>query len=409
VLFTMNDNRQPATEFSVQPEPVTGFSISAKKIILLYASSGKGHKSACRAIEESLRGAGFDGTLLSVDILDYMPSLVADLFSRGYVFAASRLPWLWFIIYEIQGNLSRFRPPALWQKSLWKILLRRLNRFLKSEKPDYIISAYFTASWAAGRYKKVHNPACRVATVITDYGMHPVWLAPSQDRYFVATEEMKYELASFSGYTSVPAEMIDIVGIPIEKRFAIPKNKAELQKQYRLDHDRFTVLVLAGAYGPHHVETIVKKLAQCRSRLQLLMVAGRNFPISDRLRELLASRDIPYRIYGMIDFMHDLTALADVAITKSGGLTSSECFASGCPLFIYKPYPGQEERNCALFLEKGAASRIYQLESLPMKIDKLAGNPDLHQRMSMAARQVASGDAADRIAAIVLDDLRKQT
>ncbi len=403
----MNDDHLPATEISVQVDASKETSLTEKKIVLLYASSGKGHKSACRAIEEALRNAGYDGALLMVDILDYMPSLVADLFSRGYVFAASRLPWLWFIIYEIQSNLSRFRPPPLWQKSLWKILLRRLNRFLKSEKPDYIISAYFTASWAAGRYKKVHDPACRVATVITDYGMHPVWLAPSQDRYFVATEEMKFELAAFSGYTSVPNEMIEIVGIPIEKRFASPKIRAELRKQYRLDDDRFTVLVLAGAYGPHHVETIVKKLAECRTRLQLLMVAGRNFPVSDRLRELLAARDIPYRIYGMIDFMHDLTALADVAITKSGGLTSSECFSSGCPLFIYKPYPGQEERNCALFLEKGAASRIYQLESLPMKIDKLAANPDLYQRMSKAAMRVAKGDAAQRIAAVVLDDLRK--
>lgn len=404
----MNDDRTSALETSSLSAIEFARRLSQKKILLLYASSGKGHKSACRAIEEALREAGFDGTLKQIDILDYMPSLLADLFSRGYLFAASRLPWLWYMIYEVQSNLSRFRPPPLWQNSLWKLLLWRLNRFLKSERPDYIISAYFTASWAAGRYKKVHNPSCFVATVITDYGMHPAWLAPGQDRYFVATEEIKHELVPFAGYTSVDAAKIEVVGIPIEKRFTVPKSKTELLRQYRLQEDRFTVLVLAGAYGQHHVETIVKKLIECKSRLQLLMVAGKNFPLSDRLREQLVARDIPYRIYGLIDFMHDLMALADVAITKTGGLTSTECFVSGCPILAYKPYPGQEERNCCLFLEMGAASRIFQLESLPLKIDNLAENRDLHRKMALAARQLAKGDAAQKISTTVLNEMAGQ-
>ena len=361
---------------------------------------------ACRAIEQALVARGFDGLIRTIDILDYMPPPVARLFSKGYLTAATRLPWLWYAIYESGSHLSRFQPASLWQTNLLKLILWRVSRILQAEKPAYIVSAYFTSSWAAARYKAAYDPACRVATVVTDYGLHPAWLIPGQNRYFVPTEESRMELVDFESYTLVGADKITVTGIPIEKRFTVAKDKNLVKEKHGLSGDRFTVLILAGDYGRHYIESILAQLARARSPIQILVVARSPFELSEQLQRDLRTKNIPIRMFGKIGFIDELMAIGDVAITKTGGLTSSECLSSGCPLLIYRPYPGQEERNAALFLEKGVAWRIFQLGSLAYKIDKLAADPKMHQAMVEAARSVINPNAADDIARAVLDDLK---
>jgi processive 1,2-diacylglycerol beta-glucosyltransferase len=380
--------------------------LESKKIILAYASAGKGHETACRAIGEALREKGFTGQIEIVDTLKFMPPFVAALFSKGYLFVAAKLPWLWFAMYESKSDLAEFKPPPPYQDAFWKIILKRFGKYLKEQRPDYIISAYFTSSWAGGRYKKLHNPNCRVATVVTDYGVHPVWIAENQDRYFVATEEIKQEIAGLDWFSSVKKDKIDVAGIPIEKKFGVPMNKRELITKFQLDPERFTVLLLTAVYGRHHIEMVVDQLLSCKRSVQILLVAYDGFDFSDKYKKLLGDKGIPYRIYGKIPFMQELMTMADIAVTKTGGLTSTECMMCGCPMLIYKPYPGQEERNAALFLECGAAGRIYQLGSLAYKIDKLAENPAVLAGMANAARELTKYRAADIIAESVLRDLR---
>jgi processive 1,2-diacylglycerol beta-glucosyltransferase len=376
-----------------------------RKILLMYASAGAGHRIACEAIEQALIKEGFKGQIKAIDTLEYMPKFVANIFSRGYIWAATKVPWLWYALYESGGSLTKFKPMSPWQTSLMKVVLRRLNRLVRDEKPDYIISTYFTSSWLAGRYKRLYDSRCQAATVVTDYGLHPSWVAPNQDRYFVATDDNRIEMAYFSWYTNVDKSRIVVAGIPVMERFTLPRDKFGVRKKHNLQEDRFTVLILAGDYGQAHVEALINKLIDSKSEIQIISFARREFNLSGDLQERLKQKNIPYSAFGKIGFMEELMAAADVAITKTGGLTSSECFNSGCPIFVYLPYPGQEERNASLFIEIGAALRIYQLESLANKIDSLVASPEKHQQMVEAARKIVRPDAAAIIAKTVLSDL----
>lgn len=57
-------------------------------------------------------------------------------------------------------------------------------------------------------------------------------------------------------------------------------------------------------------------------------------------------------------------AVADLIITKPGGLTTSE--ALGKPLFILNRIPGQEAANSDFLLEHGAVARANRVEDLPV-------------------------------------------
>jgi processive 1,2-diacylglycerol beta-glucosyltransferase len=94
--------------------------------------------------------------------------------------------------------------------------------------------------------------------------------------------------------------------------------------------------------------------------------------------------------------MHELMAVADLIITKPGGLTSSEALAIGKPLFILNPIPGQEAANSDFLLERGAAVKINRVEDLPFRIERLLGTPKLAE-MGAAAKGLGRPNAARAI------------
>ena len=51
-------------------------------------------------------------------------------------------------------------------------------------------------------------------------------------------------------------------------------------------------------------------------------------------------------------------AVADIVVSKPGGLTTSEMLARGAVMVIVNPIPGQESRNSDFLLENGAAIKI---------------------------------------------------
>jgi len=63
--------------------------------------------------------------------------------------------------------------------------------------------------------------------------------------------------------------------------------------------------------------------------------------------------------------------VADLVVSKPGGLTTSEVLARGAAMAIVNPIPGQESRNSDYLLESGAAVKINNIATLPMKLGAL--------------------------------------
>jgi processive 1,2-diacylglycerol beta-glucosyltransferase len=70
--------------------------------------------------------------------------------------------------------------------------------------------------------------------------------------------------------------------------------------------------------------------------------------------------------------MDDYLRVADVVVTKLGGMTTTECMTIGTPIIGIDPIPGQEEYNTQFILENklGAIARtredlLYYLSHIP--------------------------------------------
>ena len=131
---------------------------------------------------------------------------------------------------------------------------------------------------------------------------------------------------------------------------------------------------------------------------QFLTVAGRNERLRKAIEKAAAANGGRIVPFGFVDNMHELMAASDFAVTKSGGLTSSECLAMNLPMVIWNPIPGQEERNADYLLENGAALRANSLAHLVFRVKRLLEDRRRLSRMRAAAKRIARPDAAFRIA-----------
>lgn len=136
---------------------------------------------------------------------------------------------------------------------------------------------------------------------------------------------------------------VAVTGIPIAARFSGRFRPDAIRRRHGLRDDLPVVLTLSGGFGMGPVEEILEELDRVKKPLQNVVVTGRN----EELRRELACMDRahPTRVLGFVGNMEEWMSVADLIVTKPGGLTTSEAMALGKPLVIVNPIPGQEGAN----------------------------------------------------------------
>jgi processive 1,2-diacylglycerol beta-glucosyltransferase len=222
------------------------------------------------------------------------------------------------------------------------------------------------------------------------------------DAYTTATEEGAAYLASFG----VDPAKITATGIPIHPVFSREKGRNECLSKHGLKGDRPIVLQLAGGFGVGPIERLYCGIMELKQPLQVVAVCGKN----EKVRKQLEQVDVPPRhrskVIGFTTEIDELMCVADVVVSKPGGLTTSEVLARGAAMAIVNPIPGQESRNSDYLLEQGAAIKINNLAILPMKLARLLGDGKRLETLKENARRIARPQAAFDIARIALGRLK---
>ncbi|MCA9726823.1 MAG: undecaprenyldiphospho-muramoylpentapeptide beta-N-acetylglucosaminyltransferase [Candidatus Eisenbacteria bacterium] len=187
-------------------------------------------------------------------------------------------------------------------------------------------------------------------------------------------------------------------------------SRSRALRQFRLDEDRFTILVLGGSQGSHAVnQSIVDALAifEGRDDLQFLIQSGQRDHewMVDRCRALQAKT----WVRRFIPNMGDAYELADLVVGRAGAMTISEVTACGLPSILI-PYPyatgNHQKLNAEQLEDVGAAIMITEDRLtgafLAERIDELMRDPRLLRQMALSAHRMARPEATDRIAAALV-------
>jgi processive 1,2-diacylglycerol beta-glucosyltransferase len=374
------------------------------KILILSASVGGGHLRAAEAMELALRQTAPAAAIRNIDVLTLANKAFRRIYGKGYLDVASRAPHFLGYVYDLldrpREKEGEFEPDRL-RVALEKLNMHPFLRLLKSESWDMVVNTHFLPAEIIGSLRSSGQISVLQVTVTTDFMTHRLWVQEPCEHYFVATAESGVYLNSYG----VHHERISVTGIPIHPVFCRRKSRSECIRAQGLGGDRPIVLLLSGGFGVGPVEQIFHAVLTIESPIEVVVVCGRN----EELRQKLSQQPSPPRhrvtVLGYTTDIDELMAVADVVISKPGGLTSAEVLARGSVLAIVNPIPGQESRNSDYLLENGAAIKIGPVATLPFKIETLLNDPRRLARLKANARRLsrprAAFAAAEKVLALI--------
>jgi len=306
-----------------------------KKILILHTSVGLGHKMIAENLGAAFARGGFEVKTEDIGKIQkgkFQRSLVSV-----HQFINKRLPFVWTFLYK-WGHFI-FLP--------FRVFIAGFNykqtaEIVRQFRPDVIITVQTTASAVISYLKKKKIYQGPFGIAFSDFHLHRYWLYKQADFYLANIEEQKKEMINLG----IPQEKIYICGMTIKPKPEI--NKQAVREKFGISENEKVVLVGIGSLG---IGLNLQMLENFRKNLPatLIVVCGKNEELYKQLKVFESPKFI---VLGFYNPMAELYAIADVFITKPGGLTTTESLQWHLPMIVTHFLPGQEELNINYLVRK---------------------------------------------------------
>lgn len=375
-----------------------------KKILVFYGSYGGGHLSAAKSICSELEQTyGKDVEVKIVDCIEYINKYLNKVSTEAYKELAKKAPWAWKQVYKQSKNgaLSHISTATN------KLMSVKLNSLLQEFKPDLIISTHPFSTQMCAVLKKRDKITCKLATILTDYHIHPQWLVLYEyvDYFFVSNDQMKTDMIT----EGVEESKIFVTGIPVSSRFSEEFNDKEIYEEFNLNPEKPVLLFFAGGefgLGRSTTYMVLKALIRLFRDLQVIAISGKNKKMNKRFNELVETTNSSNRVK-IIEYTNKVPELMHIAfgvITKPGGLTITESLVSHLPILVINPIPGQEEENAEFLVDNGVAVWLKKGDSIARTLKNLSRNLEKLRSMKQSATNLAKPQATANICKILVNE-----
>jgi processive 1,2-diacylglycerol beta-glucosyltransferase len=369
-----------------------------KRILLLSVSAGAGHMRAAEAIRSHADAHHPEIDAVHLDVMDYVPAGFRKLYTDFYIALVSRRPALWGYLYQVTNDAQ---PDGVLQKlrrGIERLNTRRLLKEIAAFEPDAIVCTHFLPAEILAHLIRNARLSCPVWVQVTDFDLHRMWVQQHMAGYFAASEEVAFRMRA----QGIASQAIHVTGIPVMAAFGAAPARDVCAREYGLDPRRLTVLLMGGGAGLGRLDQVAARLLAIDPHFQLVVLAGKNADALAALQPLVARYPGRLVACGFTDSVERLMACADLAITKPGGLTTSECLAMGLPMIVNAPIPGQEERNADFLLEQGVALKACDAVTLEYRVRHLLRHPAVLAAMREKAAALGRPGAARNVLDTIL-------
>lgn len=335
------------------------------KYLILSATFGEGHKQVANAISEAVNNMVADAEPITIDIMEWVHPNLYPISHYIYKKGLKKFPQVYSFLYAKTRVKSSF---SVKLNSIFLSGMQAVLKIIQEIKPKVVVSTYPFAAGIISKLKEQGLIDIPAVTIITDYTDHSYWIHPSTDQYVVGSARLRDQLIALG----IETDKIKNTGIPVRKRFMDVLPKDLLLDKYMINPNMFTLLIMGGGDGffGKGISTF-KALETISTPIQLFIVCGKNKKLKTQLEGELKDSKHDVRIFGYFEKVEELMSIADLMISKPGGVTTSEALAMGLPILLYHSLPGQEEDNAEYLCRSGFALFAQSEKELIAQIENL--------------------------------------
>jgi 1,2-diacylglycerol 3-beta-galactosyltransferase len=372
---------------------------SRKRILILTADAGSGHRSAALAIEAVLQERYSDGCVTAVVNplrAAGSPPFLQNVTEAHFDEMVQRDPALYELSYRLSDSIAT---AALIDQVIAVLLHDTLRAMIDQYQPDVVVCTHPFFLEPLNFVFDRSGQMVPLVSVITDLiTVHTLWFNPRVHLCLVPTRQA-YKKALRNG---LPPDRIQITGVPVHPRFsAETRSQADIRAELDWQPD-LPAALLVGGTRVTKVEEIARLIDRAGLRLQLAVVTGGD---KAAYRHLSARRwSGPTYVYGFADNMPALIRACDLVITKAGGLITSETLACERPLLFCSAIRGQETGNVKYVASAGAGDWAPKpLQVLAHLARWLENDGELLKQRTANSASLGSPHAAYQAAALIWD------
>lgn len=368
-----------------------------KKILILTADAGSGHRSVSLAIEAAIQEQ--HGDRCATAIINPLreegsPGIYQTITEQRYDDLVQNDPGLYELTYWASDSIAT---AAVIEQVSSALLHSTLKHIMEQHHPDVVVCTHplylEPFNFVFARVGK----AVPLVAVVTDLGtVHTIWFNPRVSLCLTPTKHARKKALR----NGVPRDRIHVTGLPVHPRFgAETRPPAEIRAELGWETDGVTVLIVGGTRVAD-VLKIARLIDRAGLKIQLAIVAGSDEALYAQLVDEPWQGNV--HVYGFARNMPALIRASDVVVTKAGGIIVSETLACGRPLILSSAIPGQEMGNVEYVTAGGAGDWA---DSPPDVLASLVRwlEPDITvlEERTAKARRLGRPDAVYRAADLI--------
>ncbi|MDO4841854.1 MAG: glycosyltransferase [Phoenicibacter congonensis] len=333
-----------------------------RKIYVVHASVGSGHKTAANAVALAIDILNKEASMpveYEPEVLDILPfgRIKFDGNKYATTFTGATRP-----LYDFTWRYT-FTGRFLWGGGTnhARVMYPEFTQKVREEEPAAIVCTHIVAANTAVGARMITGQNFPIICVPTDYEVEGLWPHEFADVFCVANEQMAETLRA----RHVPEHKIKITGMPTNPEFTKEYDRDEVCESFNLPADKKLVLAVAGAslLQPYvHIKKVIQDLVPYMhefKNLHFVIVVGRDGDLKQDLKAFIAEHGIEnITVLGYVEEMAMLLSACDLVVCKAGGMTVTECLCAYTPMILTCRAYGQEKANVKMLTAAGAAIHV---------------------------------------------------
>lgn len=313
-----------------------------KKVLILYATYGSGHKTIAEYIKKHFEESG-EYECLTIDLISYSIPIIGILSKKTNEFLMTKLPSIWSLVYfSFNNKLSAYISGNV-SSGIFKN--KKLQKIIKDFNPNLTIATHFYGTDLINKYNKKGITNSKIITIVTDYHSHNFWITHIKDINAIIVGSMEEKIYLLrKGFKN---SQIHAYGIPILPNLDKNLDKEKILKKLKINNTKKNVLFFVGGgngaiFNLIYFKEILKNNYDCN----VLFIAGKSKIAYKKAKEYVAKYNRKnIKIYGFVTNINEFYKISDFVVTKPGGVQVTECLFFHKPMLLIKSNGGQEIEN----------------------------------------------------------------